>query len=312
MLGEAVLLSKIDHPNIVRVFDANTITIEEQVFGYFTMEHVAGGSLDRFWRSFGAQFVPVPIAVDLVKQVCRGLAAAHSQDPPIIHRDIKPQNILVGYQADGLRAKVSDFGLAKRVNPLTLMATSRGTRQFKAPEALHDVSSDSLAGDVWAIGMTLYLLLTDRLPFDIPNDYVMGSTPKAFQEPLEPPSRLNPICDPSLDRIVARSLAIDPRNRYISAVELLADLDAWAPKLQEESRERGRGTWSTSKEVLGRASTPLPDEARRIASRAIELAQNPATLNEAADLMEEAFSKLPELRNEYRGRVTLWRRGISM
>ncbi len=68
MLGEAVLLSKIDHPNIVRVFDANTITIEDQVFGYFTMEHVAGGSLDRFWRSFGAQFVPVPIAVDLVNR----------------------------------------------------------------------------------------------------------------------------------------------------------------------------------------------------------------------------------------------------
>jgi serine/threonine-protein kinase len=195
MLGEAVLLSKIDHPNIVRVFDANTITIEDQVFGYFTMEHVAGGSLDRFWRSFGAQFVPVPIAVDLVKQVCRGLAASHSQDPPIIHRDIKPQNILVGYQADGLRAKVSDFGLAKKVNPLTLMATSRGTRQFKAPEALHDVNSDSLAGDVWAIGMTLYLLLTDKLPFEVPDDYIQVNNSKAFQEPLVPPSQVNPICD---------------------------------------------------------------------------------------------------------------------
>jgi serine/threonine-protein kinase len=312
MLGEAVLLSKIDHPNIVRVFDANTITIEDQVFGYFTMEHVAGGSLDRFWRSFGTQFVPVPIAVNLVKQVCSGLAAAHSQDPPIIHRDIKPQNILVGYQADGLRAKVSDFGLAKKVNPLTLMATARGTRQFKAPEALHDVNSDSLAGDVWAIGMTLYLLLTDKLPFEVPDDYVHLNTSKAFQESLVPPSQVNAICDSSLDHIIARSLAIDPKKRYVSAVELLADLDAWAPKLRAETRERGHDPGSTSKEVLGRASTPLPDEARKIASRAIALAQNPATLNEAADLMEEAFSKLPDLRSEYKGRVTLWRRGISM
>jgi serine/threonine-protein kinase len=160
--------------------------------------------------------------------------------------------------------------------------------------------------------MTLYLLLTDRLPFDVPDDYVLGSTSKAFQEALVPPSQVNPICDSSLDRIIACSLAIDPRNRYASAAELLADLDAWAPKLQAESRERGHAPWATSKEVLGRASTPLPEEARSIASRAIELAQNPATLNEAADLMEEAFSKLPELRNEYRGRVTLWRRGISM
>lgn len=312
MLGEAVLLSKIDHPNIVRVFDANTITIEDQVFGYFTMEHVAGGSLDRFWRSFGTQFAPVPVVVDLVKQVCRGLVAAHTQDPPIIHRDIKPQNILVGYQADGLRAKVSDFGLAKTVNPLTLMATSRGTRQFKAPEALDDVKSDSLAGDVWAVGMTLYLLLTDLLPFEVPDDRALGSASKAFQVALIPLSQVNPICDSSLDRIAARSLSIDPKNRYASAVELLADLDAWVPKLQLESRESHNSSWSTSKEVFGRASTPSPEEARGIASRAIELAQNPATLNDAADLMEEAFSKLPELRNEYRGRVTLWRRGISM
>jgi serine/threonine protein kinase len=312
LLGEAVLLSKIDHPNIVRVFDANTFKIESQVFGYFTMEHVAGGSLDRFWRSFGAQFVPVPVAVDLVKQVCRGLAAAHSQDPPIIHRDIKPQNMLVGYQADGLRAKVSDFGLAKRVNPLTLRATSRGTRQFKAPEALHDMGSDSLGGDVWAIGMTLYLLLTDRLPFDVPDNHGPGSISKAFREPLVPPSHVNPVCDAGLDRIIARTLAIEPGNRYVSAVELLVDLDSWAPKLKAERQERSPDSSSTSKEVLGRASTPLPEEVRKIASRAIEMAQNPATLSEAADLMEEAFSKLPELRNEYKGRVTLWRRGISM
>ena len=113
MLGEAVLLSHIDHPNIVRVFDANTVMIESQVYGYFTMEHIAGGSLDKFWRSYGSQFVPVPVVVDVIKQVCRGLATAHNQDPPIIHRDIKPQNILIGYQSDGLRAKVSDFGLAR-------------------------------------------------------------------------------------------------------------------------------------------------------------------------------------------------------
>lgn len=90
MLGEAVLLSRIDHPNIVRVFDANTLNIDGQVYGYFTMEHVAGGSLDRFWRSYGTQFIPVATVVDLIRQVCRGLAAAHGQDPPVIHRDIKP------------------------------------------------------------------------------------------------------------------------------------------------------------------------------------------------------------------------------
>jgi serine/threonine protein kinase len=68
-----------------------------------------------------------------MKQVCRGMALAHAEDPPIIHRDIKPHNILVGYEADGLRARISDFGLAKTVNPLTLLATAAGTLTFKPP-----------------------------------------------------------------------------------------------------------------------------------------------------------------------------------
>jgi eukaryotic-like serine/threonine-protein kinase len=311
MLAEAVLLSRIEHPNIVRVFDANTFTLRGQVYGYFTMEHVAGGSLDRYWRSHGTQFVPVPIVVDLIKQVCRGLATAHHQDPPIIHRDIKPQNILVGYQSDGLRAKVSDFGLAKKVNPLTLLASARGTRAFKAPEAFEDFNSDSCSGDVWAVGMTLYLLLTDKLPFAVPDDEPSPTT-KLFAEALVPPSRINPICDSMLDGIVARSLAIDRAKRHASAAELLADLDSWAPRLQTETQESSHQLWSTSKEVLGRPSPPSPQEARTIAARAIGLAQDPTTLNEAADLMEEAFNKLPQLRNEYQGRVKLWRRGISM
>ena len=165
MLDEAILLSRLGHPNIVRVFDADTIDTPRGVCGFFTMEYVAGGSLQQFWTSHGSRLVPVSVAVDVLKQCCRGLAVAHSENPPIIHRDIKPQNILVGYDATGIRVRVSDFGLAKRVNPLTLLASSKGTRSFKAPEALQNLDSDSCAGDVWALGSTLYLLLTDRLPY---------------------------------------------------------------------------------------------------------------------------------------------------
>jgi eukaryotic-like serine/threonine-protein kinase len=311
MLGEAVLLSSIDHPNIVRVFDANTVTIEGQVYGYFTMEHVAGGSLDKFWRSYGSQFVPVPVAVDVVKQVCRGLATAHGQDPPIIHRDIKPQNILIGYQSDGLRAKVSDFGLAKRVNPLTLLASARGTRAFKAPEAFDDFNSDSCSGDVWAVGMTLYLLLTDKLPFNVPDEMV-SATAKTFEGPVVVPSRVNPTCDSALDRILVRCLAVDRSRRYSTASQLLADLDCWSPKLETGESGCGANEWSTSKEVLGKPSPATPQNANQLAAKAVELAQTPGRLNDAADLMEEAFNKLPKLRSEYQGRVKLWRRGISM
>src|ERR1044071_1067018 len=158
-LEEAILLSKIGHRNIIRVFDADIMETPKGSHGLFTMEYVAGGSLQQFWQSHGDQFVPVETAVDILKQVCRGLSLAHSDNPPVVHRDIKPHNILVGYDGQGLRACVSDFGLAKRVNPLMMAASARGTRCFKAPETFRDPMSDSTAGDVWALGLTLYLLL---------------------------------------------------------------------------------------------------------------------------------------------------------
>jgi serine/threonine protein kinase len=85
MLGEAIMLSKIGHPNIVRVFDANTVDTPKGLYGYFTMENVPGGSLEKFWQSHGTTFVPVETAVDLMKQVCRGLSVAHREQPPIVH-----------------------------------------------------------------------------------------------------------------------------------------------------------------------------------------------------------------------------------
>ncbi len=142
MLGEALMLLRMGHPNIVRVFEANTTETVKGVCSFFTMEYVAGGSLDQFWRSHGIRFMPVETAVQVICQVCRGLAVAHGENPPIIHRDIKPHNILVGYDAEGLRVRVSDFGLAKRVNPLTLLASAaahpilRRRNLFAIPRAI--------------------------------------------------------------------------------------------------------------------------------------------------------------------------------
>lgn len=167
MLGEAILLSRIGHPNIVRVFDANTLETKHGTCGFFTMEYVPGGTLDKFWRSYGTKHIQVGTCVDIIKQICRGLSVAHKANPPIIHRDIKPQNILVGYEADGLRARLSDFGLAKEVNPLTLLATAAGTLSFKPPEVFRKKRADSRAADIFALGATMYLLLTDELPFRV-------------------------------------------------------------------------------------------------------------------------------------------------
>lgn len=312
MLGEAILLSRMGHPNIVRVFDANTTETSKGICGFFTMEYVAGGSLEHYWRSHGGQFVPTETAVEILRQVCRGLAVAHSENPPIVHRDIKPQNILVGYDASGLRARVSDFGLAKRVNPLTMLASARGTRCFKAPEALKDFQADSCAGDVWAIGSTLYLLLTDRLPYMDSLDAGLYDL-DAFKRPIIPASRLNVNVDPVLDQIVFRSLALRPEDRYPDAIELLRDLEKWRPrKMQAANMKSDLVSEASTKVALGQHSPANEEEAKRMVAEAKELARQAGKLTEAADLLEEAMNKWPELREEFEYRLQLWRRGLTM
>ncbi len=312
MLGEAIMLSQIGHPNIIRVYDANTIETSKGTCGFFTMEYVAGGSLEQFWRSHGSQLVPVETSVEIIRQVCRGLVIAHGESPPIIHRDIKPQNILAGYDADGLRVRISDFGLAKRVNPLTLLASARGTRCFKAPETFRDFRSDSCAGDVWALGATLYLLLTDRFPFSESDaiDVIVG---QCFERPLIPPSCLNIRVNPLLDQILFQALALKPEDRYPSAKEFLADLNGWKP-FTAGSSAISKNTISSemSKSALG-IHTPVDEaKARKMADKALKLSLQIGKLAEAADLMEEAFNKSPGLRKQYEYQLKLWRRGIAM
>ena len=311
MLEEAVMLSRLGHPNIIRVFDANVTDTSRGTCGFFTMEYVAGGSLDQFWRSHGAQFVPVAQAVEIGRQVCRGLAVAHSEKPPIVHRDIKPHNILVGYDAAGIRVRVSDFGLAKRVNPLTLMASAKGTRSFKAPEVFRDPQSDSCAGDVWAIGTSLYLLLTDRLPYPEMQE-LPALEPRSFERPVVLPSRINLHVDAMLDQIVLRALAVRPEERYRHAGAMLADLESWQPpEMEADARPRRRSGSDSSKSALGAHSPADEDEGRRLAQQAVGMARS-GRVAEAADLMEEACNRWPGLREQYQYQLQLWRRGIVM
>jgi eukaryotic-like serine/threonine-protein kinase len=310
-LGEAILLSRIGHPNIVRVFDANVTDTSQGICGFFTMEYVAGGTLEQFWRSHGTQFIPVETTVEIMRQVCRGLAVAHSEHPPIIHRDIKPQNLLVGYDKAGLNARVSDFGLAKRVNPLTMLASVRGTRCFKAPETILDWGSDSCAGDVWAVGSTMYLLLTDRLPFAGIGDADLLDS-RRFERPLIPPSRLNVQVDASLDEIVFRMLELRPERRYQTAHDVLQDLSQWHPRhSSKDSVALSSNVSDVSKTALGVHSPGDQQASSRMVAEALGLARD-SRVGEAADLMEEALNKEPTLRDRYEYQVKLWRRGVAM
>ncbi|AXB41542.1 serine/threonine-protein kinase [Amycolatopsis albispora] len=309
MLGEAIMLTRIGHPNIIRVFHAGMVSSPHGMSGYFTMEYVAGGNLQRFWVSHRERFVPVEDSVRILHQVADGLAVAHSARPAIVHRDITPQNILVGYDTDGLRAKLSDFGLAKSVNPMTLMASTKGTLAFKAPESLLNRQGDSRAGDVWALGTIAYLLLTDTLPYEDGGPTSYFGTQR--RTPPPPPHEFNSEVDGELDRIVLRALDPDPSARTPDATALAAELAEWRAC-------RGRGKAKrvvdlpsrTSKNVLGHPSSATEEEAARLAGRARELARQATTLHEAADLMEEAFNKSPKLRATHEHWLRLWRKGV--
>jgi len=306
-LAEAILLSGIKHPNIIEVYDANVLETEKGQFGYFTMTYVPGGTLERYWRSFGAALMPVEQVVEVVKQACRGLAVAHSSSPPIVHRDIKPQNVLVGFTGDGVHVRLRDFGLAKAVNPLTLLVSARGTLGFKPPESLENV--DSCAADIWAIGTTLYLLLTDEMPFPMLSERDIDDANR-FLRPIRPPRIYNILVDAGLESIIFRCLAASPADRYADATELLHDLERWKPGYNPPGTSVSQSKRG-SKTAMGEPSPrDLKVEAQNALDEAVRIAQDPARLTIAADLLEEAISKDPALRERYGSQLQLWRKGI--
>ncbi len=311
LLAEAILLSRIGHPNIVRVFDAGTFVQDGEHFGFLTMEYVGGGTLHDVWRAQGAGLMPAIMAVDLVKQAALGLSVAHLADPPVIHRDIKPSNILVAITATGYQVKVSDFGLARAVNPLTLMATAAGTLPFKAPEVFSASKADSPGADVWSLGVTLYLLLTDGMPFLVPED--AAPQPSHFKTPPAPPSRIHFECDASLDAIVTRALAFDPVERFRHAGEMHTALAAWMPAAERHPPTTTHATGSSLslRTILPAVETADVRQAQLLRENAYAKARQ-GDLPSAADLLEEALKCDPSLRATHESRVRLWRMGVAM
>ncbi len=305
MLAEAIILSRMGHVNIVRVFDAGIVDTRIGKCGYFTMEYITG-TLEKFWRSYGVDFVPLPVVVSIGRQICEGMSVAHSSSPPIVHRDIKPQNIMVSDTGSGPVVKVSDFGLARNVNPLTLLASSSGTLAYKPPEYLANV--DSCSGDVWAIGTTLYLLLTDKMPYGIDNDSELNIS-RHWKETLKLPSHYNKDVDPALDRIVAKALEKRAADRYPHAMAMLKDLNAWKPA------EVPVYVTKTAAEdapplAYGMYRTPADGLSDGLVEKALRLATDVSRLPEAVALMEQALEKNPALRGKYSYRISLWKKGI--
>ena len=208
---EARSAARLSHPNIVAVFDSGS----DANVHYLVMEYVAGQSLAQLLASQG-RLAPRR-AAELAIEVCKALAAAHAQG--LVHRDVKPANVLVG--EDG-RVKVTDFGIVKAAATATLTGTGvvLGTAAYLSPEQAQGHPVDARS-DLYSLGCVLYELLCGSPPFGSGADSPpVAIATRHVSEPPAPPSAHNPQVDPELDAVVLTALAKDPAHRYQRAVEL--------------------------------------------------------------------------------------------
>lgn len=211
---EAQAVASLSHPNIVSIHDVG----QDGDIHYLVMEYVEGETL----KTKIARERPLPpsVAVDITLQILEALEHAHQRR--VIHRDIKPHNIMI--TPDGL-VKVTDFGVA-RADGGTIVHTGAivGSAHYFSPEQARGGHVDARS-DLYSLGVVLFEMLSGRLPFDGENPLSVAL--KHVQE-LPPSARaLQPSVPAALDRIVARALAKDPARRYASVAEFRADLRAW-------------------------------------------------------------------------------------
>ena len=179
------------------------------------MEYVEGASL----KDLIERGLSVGEAVEIVRQVLAGARYAHAHG--IVHRDLKPQNVLV--DAEG-RARVTDFGIARAgASEITQTGSVLGTAQYLSPEQAQGLPVTA-ASDIYSIGVLLYEALTGQVPFEADSPVTVAL--KQVSERPRPPSELNPQVSRALDAVVLKALAKDPANRFASAEEFLAALDA--------------------------------------------------------------------------------------
>jgi serine/threonine-protein kinase len=212
-LREARIAAQLSHPNVVSVYDAGET---DDGRPYIVMEHIAGETVADLLRRRGR--LPASEAVDLAAQACRGLSHAHASG--LVHRDVKPQNLLV--RADGT-LKVADFGIvrAAEATALTQAGTVLGTAAYLSPEqaAGEEVTA---AADVYSLGAVLYELLTGRPPYEL--ESLADLAEQQAHGSITPVSELSPEVPQHVEDAVMRSLARNPAYRPPSAEALAGEL----------------------------------------------------------------------------------------
>ena len=209
---EAQAAASLAHPNIVEIYDVG----EYKDHHYIVMEYIAGKTLKQVIRSRGP--LVNEEAVDIMKQHCSAVAEAHSRG--IIHRDIKPQNVIV--KADG-SLKILDFGIATALGSVQLTQANNvmGSVHYLAPE-LAKGEPASFQSDIYALGIVLYEMLSGDVPYKA--DQAVQVALKHMREPMPSVRAINSTVPQSLENIITRCTAKDPSLRYPNAEEMLVDV----------------------------------------------------------------------------------------
>lgn len=228
VISEAKILSQLNHPNIVRVFETNKFVKNTGTYFFMTTEFISGESLGQLIGREISFSVEKAIAIQL--ELLMGLATVHAQSPAIIHRDINPDNTLLSYENEKIVVKLCDFGLSQGISQYRGLPDAAGRYTYFAPECFWGTYLP--ASDVFSAGIVLYRMITGSPPWEYDfgnisddNDEIMTIVMSGRKKDPLPPSHYVSGCTESLDKIIMKALHKDLEHRYNNASEFLLDIN---------------------------------------------------------------------------------------
>ena len=222
---EALAASSLSHTNIVEIYDVG----EDEGNFYIVMEYIEGKTLKQLIKKRG--LLSIPESIDVMLQLLDALMVAH--DSYIIHRDIKPQNIMI---KDSGLVKITDFGIAMALNSVELTQTNSvmGSVHYLPPEQASGKGS-TIRSDIYSLGILMFEMLTGKMPFK--GDSAVEIALKHIKEPLPSAKELNPVLPQSIENIILKAAAKNPKNRYRNVREMAEDIKSC---LNEERLEESK------------------------------------------------------------------------